>query len=348
MKTRILIAEDERIIAKDIEKTLKDLGYLIVGSTGKAEQVIKKAEELNPDLILMDIMLDGEQTGIEAADIIQQNYNIPVVYLTALADENTLHKAKLTEAYGYVLKPFDDKALRSSVEMALYKHKINLSLKQRTLELEAEKIKSDNLLHNIFPAEIAAELKEKGVIKPREYENVTLLFTDFQGFTKIAAQMAPNKLVFELNEIFKSFDSIIDKYELEKLKTIGDSYMAGGGFPRKCDDHAVKIVSAAIEMQEYINSRNKASKYKWNMRVGAHSGKVIAGVVGNNKFSYDVWGDTVNIANRMERYSEAGKINISSATYQFVKDHFECEYVNNVDISGNGKIDMYHVTGIKK
>lgn len=347
MKTRILIAEDEKIIAKDIEKTLKDQGYVIVGSTGKAEQVIKKAEELKPDLILMDIMLDGETTGIEAAGIIQQNYNIPVVYLTALADENTLHKAKLTEAYGYILKPFDDKTLRSTVEMALYKHKINLNLKQRTQELEEEKIKSDNLLHNIFPAEIAAELKEKGVIKPREYENVTLLFTDFQGFTKIAAQMPPSKLVFELNEIFKSFDRIIDKYDLEKLKTIGDSYMAGGGFPKKCDDHAIKIISAAIEMHEYINFRNENSKYKWNMRIGAHSGKVIAGVVGSNKFSYDVWGDTVNIANRMERYSEPGKINISATTYEFVKDHFICEFVNDVDISGNGKINMYHVIGKK-
>ena len=288
-------------------------------------------------------MLSGELTGIDAAKIIQTKFDIPVVFLTALADDRTIQKAKVSDAYGYILKPFDEKTLRSAIEMALYKHKISVQLRQRTRELEEEKLKSERLLNNILPSEIVSELKDKGVIKPREYKSVTLLFTDFQGFTKIAARMNPNKLVEELNDIFKHFDAIIDKYGLEKLKTIGDSYMIGGGFPKESEDHAAKVILAGLEMLDYIKQRNKISKYHWNMRVGAHSGNIVAGVVGKNKFTYDVWGDTVNIANRMERYSEPGKINISSSTYNFIKNLFKCEFNDYLNVSGNGKIEMYHV-----
>ncbi len=339
----ILIAEDEKIIAKDIMLTLENLGYDVLGAVDSATSIINKAQELRPNLILMDIMLNGDLTGIDAANIIQKKFDIPVVFLTALADDSTLQKAKVSDAFGYILKPFDEKTLRSAIEMALYKHKISVQLKQRTKELEEEKYKSERLLYNIFPQEIVNELKEKGVIAPREYKSVTLLFTDFQGFTKIAAQMHPNKLIDELNDIFKNFDAIIDKYGLEKLKTIGDSYMIGGGFPKQSDDHAVKVISAAIEMLDYIKNRNEISEFQWEMRVGAHSGNVVAGVVGKNKFTYDVWGDTVNVANRMEKNSEAGKINISSSTYQLIKDYFLCEFNDYLDSNGNGKIEMYNV-----
>ena len=235
------------------------------------------------------------------------------------------------------------KPLRSAIEMALYKHKISVQLKQRTKELEEEKYKSERLLYNIFPQEIVNELKQKGVIVPREYKSVTLLFTDFQGFTKIAAQMHPNKLIDELNDIFKNFDAIIDKYGLEKLRTIGDSYMIGGGFPKPSEDHAVKVISAAIQMLDYLKKRNEISEFQWEMRVGAHSGNVVAGVVGKNKITYDVWGDTVHVANKMEKNSEAGKINISSSTYQLIKDYFLCQFNDYLDINGNGKIEMYYV-----
>ena len=343
----ILIAEDEKIIAKDIMMTLENIGYQVLGAVDSASSIIEKAGELKPTLILMDIMLYGDLTGIDAARIIERKFDIPVVFLTALADNSTLQKAKLTNAFGYILKPFDEKSLRTSIEMALYKHKMNVQLKQRTKELEEEKSKSEWLLNNIFPLEVVNELKEKGIIVPREYKSVTLLFTDFQGFTKIAAQMHPNKLINELNDIFKNFDAIINNYSLEKLKTIGDSYMVGGGFPKESKDHAIKVITAAIEMLDYIKQRNEFSEYHWDMRVGAHSGNVVAGVVGKNKFTYDVWGDTVNIANYMERNSEPGKINISSSTYNLIKDYFECEFNDCLDLTGNGKIEMYHVVDKK-
>jgi class 3 adenylate cyclase len=344
----ILIAEDENLIAKDIILTLQNLGYKVLGAVDSASSIIEKASELKPDLILMDILLNGEMTGIDAAKIIQGKYDVPVVFLTALADDATLQKAKRSDAFGYILKPFDDKALRSAIEMALYKHKIAMQLKHRTMELEEEKLKSEKLLHNIFPAEIVTELKQKGAIAPREYKSVTLLFTDFQGFTKIAAKITPEELIYELNDIFKNFDIIINKYGLERLKTIGDSYMAAGGFPKKTDNHALKIISASIEMVNYLNNRNKISDYRWNMRLGIHSGNIIAGVVGKNKFTYDVWGDTVKIARQMERNSEPGKINISSSTYEIVKDSFNCELNSYLEINGGEKLPMYYVISPKE
>jgi adenylate cyclase len=343
-KVKIVIAEDENIIAKDITKTLERLGYQVLGTARSGNEVIEIAKELNPDLVLMDIILEGEMSGIEAAEIIMTSLTIPVIYLTALADNETLQRAKITEPFGYVLKPFDERTLHSSIEMALYKHKINQQLKERTRELEEERNKSNMLLHNIFPSEIVKELKETGSIKPREFPQVTLLFTDFQDFTEIASEMHPRELVSELNDLFNNFDSVINKYGLEKLKTMGDSYMVAGGLPRETDNHATSVVFAALDMMDYLAERNKVSNYKWEMRAGVHSGNVIAGVVGKNKYTYDVWGNTVNIASLMERNSSAGRVCITSATYELINGCFDCSFKDTVDITGNGNIDTYFVT----
>ena len=208
-KAKIIVAEDENIIAKDISKTLTRLGYEVLATVRTGEAVISKTRELNPDLVLMDIVLYGTMTGIEAAEKIMNSFHIHVIYLTALADNETLQRAKITEPFGYVLKPFDERTLHSSIEMALYKHKINFQLKERTKELEEERNKSDLLLRNIFPKEIVAELKEKGYVKPREYSMISILFTDFQNFTYLTSEMPPHELVNELNEMFKNFDAII-------------------------------------------------------------------------------------------------------------------------------------------
>lgn len=345
---RILIAEDESIIAKDIARTLERLSYKVSGTARTGRDVIKKAAELKPDLILMDIMLEGDMSGIEAAGLIMKSHDIPVVYLTAFADNDTLEKAKVTEPFGYVLKPFDDRSLHTAIEMAIYKHKINCKLKERTEELRSEKEKTDLLLQNILPLPIIKEYKDKGYIIPRAYENVTLLFTDFEDFTRIASKMPPHELVAELNEIFNAFDIIINKYRLEKLKTIGDSYMVGGGFPIESQNHARDILLASFEMMDFISERNKFANFDWKMRAGVHSGNIIAGMVGKNKFTYDVWGNTVNIASIMERQGTPGKINITSATMELVKDDFDFEYRGKVDIPGIGQTDMYYVINSKK
>lgn len=220
-------------------------------------------------------------------------------------------------------------------------------IRERTKELELEKNKSEELLHNILPASLVEELKSKGFVQPREFRNVSIMFTDFKGFTYIASVLPADKLVHELNDMFKEFDRIIVKYNLEKLKTIGDSYMVGAGLPQESEDHAIRIILAGLEMQNIIKMRNESSAIKWEMRTGIHSGYVIAGVVGTKKFSYDIWGDTVNIASRMESAGAPGEINISAYTYMLVRDHFDCEYRGKVNAKGKGELDMYFVKSLK-
>ncbi len=221
-------------------------------------------------------------------------------------------------------------------------------VRQRTLELEKEKNKSDELLHNILPASLVEELKLNGKVKPREFKNISIMFTDFKAFTYTTAVLPAEELVAELNDIFNKFDNIVDKYGLEKLKTIGDSYMAACGIPNEVKDHAIKTVYAALEFQKIIKNRNKTSAIKWEMRLGIHSGSVIAGVVGNKKFTYDIWGDTVNIASRMESSGQPDEINISGYTYMLVRDYFDCEYRGKIKAKGKGNIDMYFVKGVNK
>ncbi len=347
-KNKILIAEDEYIIAIDLKRTLEKLGYVITAHVARGEDVIEHAETDNPDLILMDIMLEGEMSGIQAAEAIKQKYNIPIVYLTAFTDEKTLQKAKITEPVGYILKPFEERSLHSAIEIALYKYEMETQLKIKTRELEDEKNRTDELLHHILPDEIIKELKSNGIVNPRHFMNISILFTDFPGFTNIMNTLPPGDLVEELNDIFSSFDGIIENYGLEKLKTLGDTYMIGGGFPKISDDHAVKIVSAALDMMDFIMKRNKVSKIQWRLRAGVNSGQVVAGVVGTNKFTYDVWGDTVNIASRMESNSEPDKINISGSTYEMIKEHFICRNRGKLNVKGKGEVDMYFVVGRKE
>ncbi len=221
-------------------------------------------------------------------------------------------------------------------------------VKDRTSELEKEKNKSDELLHNILPASLVNELKVYGKVRPRRFNSVSIMFTDFKSFTYTTSVLPPEELVHELNDIFKKFDALIGKYGLEKLKTIGDSYMAACGIPSEMEDHAIRIIYAALDFQKLIKERNKTSPIKWEMRLGVHSGSVVAGVVGTKKFTYDIWGDTVNIASRMESSGEPGEINISGYTYMLIRDHFDCEYRGKVETKGKGSIDMYFVKGVNR
>lgn len=344
----IVIAEDEKIIALDLSNTLQKLGYNIAGIAVSAKDIFNLIEISNPNLIVMDIMLKGSMNGIEAANIISRKYGLPVVYLTALTDEETLQKAKKTNPFGYILKPYDEKTLHSSIEMALYRHKVDQELELKTKELEEEKKKTDSLLKNILPEDIVNEIKTNGKVKPRYYDRVSILFTEFCGFDLITSEVDPNLLFSELNEVFENFDVIVHKYNLEKLKTIGDSYMIAAGLPNVMDDHALKILQAAIDMQNYIWKRNRVKNIKFEMRAGIHSGPVVAGIVGMRKFTYDIWGDAVNIASRMASGCEPKKINISGETYKLVKDKFDCIYRGKLSAKGKGAIDMYYVNVMDK
>jgi len=212
------------------------------------------------------------------------------------------------------------------------------------------KEKTEALLANVLPKNTANELMANGKATKTKYNFVTVLFSDIQGFTQIAEEMNPEVLIDELDKFFFHFDSVVEKYRIEKIKTIGDAYMCAGGIPEKNRTNPVEVILAALEMQEYMKNLKEASliqgmKY-WDIRIGIHTGTVIAGVVGHKKLSYDIWGDTVNIASRMESSGEAGKINISGATYEFVKDFFICEYRGKMPVKYKGELEMYFVKEI--
>jgi len=223
----------------------------------------------------------------------------------------------------------------------------NRELAAKNEAIEQERRRADELLTNILPAATAAELKANAVVEPVQYESVTVMFTDFKGFTKIAEQVAPGELIAELDECFRLFDKIVLQFGLEKIKTIGDAYMCAGGLPKPNETHPADVVRAAIEMQQRLKAlmdeKQAEGKPAFEMRIGIHTGPVVAGVVGSHKFAYDIWGDTVNTAARLEQGSEPHKINISETTYQQVKDRFRCTYRGRLAAKHKGDIAMYFV-----
>ncbi|MDP3354070.1 MAG: adenylate/guanylate cyclase domain-containing protein [Flavobacteriaceae bacterium] len=234
--------------------------------------------------------------------------------------------------------------------LALGLFKRNKFIQKTSKIIAYEKNRSDNLLLNILPEETALELKENGTVQAKKFESVTVLFTDFVGFTKYSEHLTPEELVKSIDFYFSKFDEIIKKYDLEKIKTIGDSYMCAGGLPFPTSNHAIKMVQAAFEMIEFVadsksNGINNLPKFE--IRLGINTGPIIAGVVGTRKFSYDIWGDTVNVASRMESSSEIGKINISENTYNLIKEAYNCTYRGDIKVKNRGYLKMYYVNKIK-
>jgi len=210
-------------------------------------------------------------------------------------------------------------------------------------ETQQERQKSDALLLNILPVRVANDLKETGKAAPQNFENVTICLSDIVGFTDISSQYEPAFLISELNELFTAFDNIMEKNQCERIKTVGDAYMAVCGMPAENENHAHNIVQSAIEIIKYLHDRNERSETKWQIRVGIHSGEVVGGVVGIKKYVYDVFGDAVNTTARMESHSEPMRVNVSESTYSIVKDEFHFTEREAIEVKGKGKMRMYFV-----
>ena len=229
--------------------------------------------------------------------------------------------------------------------------KNNQLLKNSNQKLLEEKQRSEELLLNILPAEIAKQLKNKAAARAHKYELVSVLFSDFKGFSNIAKELTPEELVSELDYCFTAFDRIVEKYRLQKIKTIGDAYMCVGGLYTQGSSHVKRMVMAALEIQQFLNSLKKRraadNKYFFEARIGIHTGDIVAGVVGTKKFAFDIWGDTVNIAQQMEFHSDAGRVNISGETHAFVENDFNFEARGKAVVKNMKAFDMYFVEGIK-
>lgn len=230
--------------------------------------------------------------------------------------------------------------------IALGSYKRYRYVKKTNKIIEEEKNRSENLLLNILPDETALELKQFGKVKAKKFESVTVMFTDFKGFTSYSQNLSPELLVKTVDYYFSKFDAIMDKYDLEKIKTIGDAYMCAGGLPFPTKDHPYKMVQAAFEIAQVMEeTKLKPPKdiVPFDVRIGINTGVIIAGVVGTRKFAYDIWGDTVNVAARMESLSEPGRVNVSQSTYLLIRDRYNCEHRGQIHVKNKGMMDMYYV-----
>lgn len=231
------------------------------------------------------------------------------------------------------------------------KQRANQELAKKNVQLDVARKRSDELLLNILPSELVDELKVKGITRTRHHDEVTIMFTDFRDFTKISEQLSPADLVQEIDYCFRHFDHIIGKYpSIEKIKTIGDAYLCAGGLPEAHPNHAREVVAAALEIRDFISEleeqRTREGKLSFQIRIGIHTGPVVAGVVGATKFAYDIWGDTVNTAARLESASEPGQVNISEATYDRVQDQFLCQHRGDIATKNKADMSMYFVESV--
>jgi class 3 adenylate cyclase len=312
-------------------------------------------------------------TGVQFLQHIPDDLDNIRIILTGFTDmESIIDAINTGKVYRYITKPWDKDELKITIDNAVEtvvlrrnnkqlinelqhnNEKLEEKVRIRTEELERQKklleiskMKSDSLLLNILPNEIAEELKRFGRSYVRRHEEVSVLFADIKDFTVIAEKLSPEKLIDQLDEVFRAFDNIIEKYDIEKIKTIGDAYMCACGLPNADPENAVKVVKSAMDMQQFMQGFALSTRIQnlpaFEMRIGVHTGPVVAGVVGLRKFAYDIWGDTVNLASQMEQRSEPGKINISGDTYKLVKNHFECTHRGKIAAKNRGEIDMYFV-----
>ncbi len=312
-------------------------------------------------------------TGVQFLQRIPGDQDNIRIILTGFTDMESIIEAINTgKVYRYIKKPWDKDELKITIDNAIetvmlrrnnkkliYELQVNneqleVKVQQRTREIERQKeiiemakAQSDSLLLNILPDEIAEELKKFGKSYARKHNQVSVLFSDIKGFSSIAEALTPVKLVMQLDEVFGAFDNIIAKYDMEKIKTIGDAYMCACGLPQSDEENAVKAVKAGLDMQRFINEFGLANKIQnlpaFAVRVGIHTGPLVAGVVGLKKFAYDIWGDTVNLASRMEQHSEAGKVNVSGETYNLIKNHFKCTYRGRIETKSKPDVEMYFV-----
>jgi histidine kinase len=305
------------------------------------EVVILHDASQNP-LFSNDEFIKGHSTrSILCVPLMNQGKLQGIIYL-----DNDLTTGAFTEKRLALLKLLTGQ-IAISIENALFYSDLENKVELRTVELRQEKQKSDDLLLNILPDQIATELKLTGRTKPRSYEQVTVMFTDFKDFTLHSEHLSPEELVSRIDLCFRKFDEIISRFNLEKIKTIGDAYLCVSGLPNPEDHNPVNVVRAALEIVDFVISlklkTNEAAPEYFDIRIGIHSGPLVAGVVGDRKFAYDIWGDTVNTAARMEQSSEANRINISSETYELVKDHFACSFRGKQSAKNKGLMDMYFV-----
>jgi adenylate cyclase len=327
MTSRILIVEDEPINIQMLSAFLSGKGYEIeVASSG--EGALEVLARVRPNLILLDVMMPGID-GFETCRRIKATpalRDIPIIFLTGRTGAADIVRGFEVGAVDYVAKPFNTHELLARV--------------RTHLTLDHFHQENQRLLLNVLPASIAEKLKKQPGVIAERFEDVSVLFVDLVGFTSLAARLNPTQLLEMLNVIFSGFDELADRRGLEKIKTMGDSYMVAGGLPNPHPDHLGAMAGLALDMQDKIRG-TRTGFGNLDVRIGLHTGSVIAGVIGIRKFTYDVWGDTVNMASRLVSQGVPGRVHVSETVYQRLKDRFEFEPRGTIELKGRGPITAY-------
>jgi len=350
----ILVVDDSRLMRIVLTKALQELGFTNISEAVDGRDAIKKLSEGSYELMLLDMEMP-EMNGIEvliAKNTVPKLKEVPTIVISATEQVDLAVKCIEAGAEDYLLKPPNNTLLRARVTTSLEKKRLRdmdrilfARLQEEKELVEIEKEKSEHLLLNILPGTIAGRLKAGEKTIANGHQIVSVLFADLCGFTKLSRKTSPADLVSMLNEIFTTFDDIVKNHGVEKIKTIGDCYMLVGGLPNPRDDHAHAVADTALEMVQALERINKNRDIDLAMRIGIHSGPVVAGVICKIKFTYDIWGDTVNVASRMESSGLPGKIHISEQTMAELNSQFNLEERGMVECKGLGQVKTFFVNG---
>jgi adenylate cyclase len=352
---RILVVDDNAANRDMLSRRLYREGYS-VETASNGREALQKLEDGGFDLVLLDIVMP-ELDGFAVLQRIRAEprwKEVAVIMISAVDEIHSVVRCIEMGAEDYLPKPFDPVLLRARIGAILDRKRLRDEERLRTAQMETafkeakrQKQVSEDMLRNILPAKIADELQNRGTVEPMYFEDVTIGFTDFVGFTLATEKLAAEEIVGLLHEYFTAFDRIVSRYGLEKMKTIGDSYMFVSGMPDRRPSHPVDAVLAALEMVETVRAMARPEEgIEWQMRVGLHTGPVIAGVVGIHKFAFDVWGDSVNFSSRVESSGAPNRVNLSERTYSRVKDFVRCTPRGRVHTKDGREVDMFFVDGV--
>lgn len=345
---KILVVDDNQVNRELLVRRLKREKHLVTAATN-GFQALEIIQSQPFDLVLLDIMMP-QMNGYQVLETLKSDpklRHIPVIMISAVDDIDSIVRCIELGAEDYLSKPFNPILLKARINACLEKKILRDQEQAYLKQLAEEKQKSERLLLNILPEAIAQRLKQGEETIADSFSQVTVLFADLVGFTKISANLSPAELVELLNTIFSAFDELAEKYGLEKIKTIGDAYMIVGGLPIPKEDHAEAIADMALEMLTQIQEISRKKGKSLQVRIGINTGAVEAGVIGTKKFAYDLWGDTVNTAHRMESHGVAGMIQVAQATYDCLADKYRFKDRGIIDIKGKGNMRTYLLLGRK-
>ncbi|MBM9536009.1 adenylate/guanylate cyclase domain-containing protein [Desulfobulbus alkaliphilus] len=345
----ILLVEDSAINRKILHTLLAKQGYEVCVAHHGKEALSLLAHE-RPDLILLDILMP-EMDGLELCRLLKQNgatRDIPVIFISSLDHTDDILKGFAVGGVDYITKPFQPGEVLARVHTHLQLCRLQRQLEEKNRLLEAEKQKSEALLLNVLPVRVARALMETGYCAPQLYDAVTVCFVDIVQFTTTAATLSPETLINELNEVFTAFDRIVEINSCERMKTIGDAYLFVSGISEANRYHARSVATAALEMVACLRERNQNVSQSWQVRVGMHSGSVVGGIVGTRKYLFDIFGDTVNIAARMEALSQPMRIHVSAEVHRLLHAEFVFSSPMQMTMKGKGVQSTWFLEGWRK